>query len=177
MSCKNILIFSIKECRLYIMILVNPHISKCLILIYFLSLHEAFGPKSCTSLPFLRFFSDSFTHSELLFFLTCDNGNYRILMDKCLLCASCCYGSTGHAMLPHMCGRVLDMPCSPTCVAICIEKMTSWIIEVGRHLLLFKVKFLTVPHSFSLFSPLGEVRSSCTILPQIVPSSEKMTYH
>ena len=47
-SCHvNILIFSIEECRLYIMILKNPHMRKHLIMTYFFSLYEAFQHKSC----------------------------------------------------------------------------------------------------------------------------------
>jgi hypothetical protein len=56
MPCKNILIFPIKECRLYIMILENPYMRKSLIIIYFFSLHEAFRPKSCIMFILIAFF-------------------------------------------------------------------------------------------------------------------------
>jgi hypothetical protein len=139
------------------------------------------------SLPFSKTFHKSHfifqDFSRTLFLLgtivlsQCDNGNYMVLKDRCLLCASCRYGSTGHAMLPHMCGRVLDMPCSPTCVAIGSEKNDSLNHWSGQTPASHQSQFLVVPCSFPLFHPLGEVRPPCTILPQIVPPSVKMEYH
>ena len=37
----------------------------------------------------------------------CDNGNYRILKDRCLILLLVAMGGSGLAMLPHMCGNRL----------------------------------------------------------------------
>jgi hypothetical protein len=57
------------------------------------------------------------------------------------------------------------MSCIVGVVTICSEKKTS------------QNKFLKIPHIFSSFHPLDGVRSTCTMLPQIVPSFVKMVYH